>query len=380
MLVRKRKIALALQWSFMAHRENILGALDYAAKAEHWDLYRIDGDPILHYTQLAGIKCDGILTNIHDERYLSALDDMSCPIVRVDNIVEAGGIPGVFPDDAAVGRFAAQYFLERRFSDFAVLTYPGEVFGQERIAAFMEEVKPHPCHVIELSDLRDANRYKYALKKFKEKDEPTAVFAVDDDLAIHLIYEARCLGIAIPDSLSVLGVGNNEFVCRKSVIPLSSIVLPERECGYDAARMLDELLDGKSVADRTLLPLKIVTRQSSDYFAVGDKLIARALRIIHSEFETPVSVGTLAKDISVNRRTLERRFRRVMKVSPLEEVMRVRMSRAQRMLLHSDKRIIEVAYEATFPDLKSMEIQFEKRLGMSPKVYREQAGAGLDYE
>jgi len=357
----------------MAHCENILGVLDYAAQADHWEVYRDHGDPIIYPNHLASTGCDGIATNIHSKEALRLIQEIEKPTVRVDNFFDLKEIPGVFPDDKAIGKLAAQYFLSRHFTEFAVVTYPEEPFGQLRAQAFRDALAPHHCSFTEISDRWNSNLFSYTIENFLQQlNSPTALFAVNDDLATIIIYHARKYGICVPEDLSVLGAGNNKFDCRKAMVSLSSINLPERECGYQAAQMLDDLIDGKHVETKVLPPIDIASRRSTDYFAVNDKLVARALRIIHAKRNGSLSIADLAAELAVNRRTLERRFRHVMKMSPLEEVMRMRMSRAKRMLRHTPKRIIEIAHASGFPDLKSMESQFANRDNMTPEDFRKQ--------
>lgn len=369
--MKKRKIVLSLNWSFENHQENVLGALDYASESKNWNLLRNLGDPLIRLRNLPHITFDGIVANIQDQNQLNILQQTDRPIVRVDNITDTKDVPGVFPDDQAIGKLAAQHFLSRNFTNFAVVTYPEEPFGQIRAKSYMESLAPHQCHLLEISDRWDADKFKETIETFlMQQNRATAIFTVNDDLATTIIYHALKLGIRIPEDLSVLGTGNNEFTCRKAMVGLSSIRLPERKCGYMAAQMLDNLLDGKKVATQTLPPIDIISRRSTDYFAVNDNLVAQTLRTIHAARNIPVTINDLTTELSVNRRTLERRFRKVMHKSPLEEVMQMRMSRAKRMLEHTQLTIIEISLAAGFPDLKSMETQFNKRENSTPEEYK----------
>jgi len=310
------------------------------------------------------------VANIHSQHNLEQLKQKDVPIVRVDNFVDLD-IPSVFPDDTAIGKLAADYFLSRNFSNFAAVTYPEEPFGQIRAKAFSTHTAPSNCQILEISDRWEEARLKEAIESFLRKLPPqTALFAVNDDLATIIIYHARLLKLKIPSQLAVLGAGNTEFTCRKAMIDLSSIRLPDRNCGYKAAEMLQDILDGKKVTTKTLRPIDIVTRTSTDHFTVEDKIVAQALRLIHAKSNKPITIDYLTRVLSINRRTLERRFRKSINKSPLEEVMLMRMSRAKRLLEHTNLTIIQISHDAGFPDLKSMGAQFQKRDNMSPETYR----------
>jgi len=370
--MKKLKIALALHWSFDSHRKNVLGALDYASNSNNWELYREMGDPLIRYKDLSNFTGDGIIANIHSKHQLELLSQREQPVVRVDNFIDTKNILGIFPDDKAIGKLAAEYFLSRNFTNFAVVTYPEEASGQLRASAFMDSCAPHQPRLLEISDRWEEDRFRETIENFlKQLKKPTAIYAVNDDLATIIIYHARKLKIKIPEKLSILGTGNSEFTCRKAMVDLSSIRLPERKCGFLAAEMLDNILKGKSVATKILPPIDIISRQSTDHFAVEDNLVAQALRLIHTKRNYPITIADLTTELSVNRRTLERRFRKAMNTSPLEEVMRMRMHRAKRLLEHTQLTIMEISHTAGFPDLKSMETQFNKRENATPEGWRE---------
>ena len=54
-------------------------------------------------------------------------------------------------------------------------------------------------------------------------------------------------GIAVPEQIAVLGVDNDELICRFCEPTLSSIVPSTQELGYLAASALDRLMNGEQV-------------------------------------------------------------------------------------------------------------------------------------
>lgn len=74
---------------------------------------------------------------------------------------------------------------------------------------------------------------------------PSAIFAADDMLARGLIAGLTCLGVKVPEEISVLGCddspGND-----KANIPLTSISLEAGEIGRQTLPLLFDLIDGKT--------------------------------------------------------------------------------------------------------------------------------------
>ena len=91
---------------------------------------------------------------------------------------------------------------------------------------------------------------------------PTAVFAANDVSAIQTIAVARSLGMKVPDDLSVVGFDNIPESALSDP-PLTTIDQSIQEMGFEAARLLVDLIDqpGRDPIHLTL-PTELVVRQS----------------------------------------------------------------------------------------------------------------------
>lgn len=74
-------------------------------------------------------------------------------------------------------------------------------------------------------------------------EPPTAVFCANDSLAIAVTVAARRTGIAIPTSLSVVGV-NNQAAAEEAVPPITSVDIPAEDLGREAMHLLLRMLAG----------------------------------------------------------------------------------------------------------------------------------------
>jgi hypothetical protein len=70
---------------------------------------------------------------------------------------------------------------------------------------------------------------------------------------------------SVPDQVAVLGVDNNEIICHLSNIPLSSVALTAEKGGYEAAELLDKLMQGRRNTKNLIeiKPSHVVTRAST---------------------------------------------------------------------------------------------------------------------
>ena len=144
---------------------------------------------------------------------------------------------------------------------------------QERIegyeAALREaEIPPNPHYILQLSE-SDAScevdpSERLLTDMLKMKEPPTALFAVNDQTALHLLEAAKRLGIAVPERLSIVGF---DWLLRW--LPgggeLTTVAQPFEEIGRTAAQRLLERI-GSSTAEvprHILLDAPLVIKASS---------------------------------------------------------------------------------------------------------------------
>lgn len=73
-------------------------------------------------------------------------------------------------------------------------------------------------------------------------DRPTAVFAADDMLARSVVASLHCLGVAIPDQISVIGYDDAPGDVDGPV-PITTVSLKTREVAQQAMRLLLDLIE-----------------------------------------------------------------------------------------------------------------------------------------
>jgi LacI family transcriptional regulator len=170
-------------------------------------------------------------------------------------------------------------------------------------------------------------------------------------------------------------VGNDELECRLTAPWLSSIAVPSQQIGFEAAALLDRLMGGQPAPGRPVLlpPLRVVTRHSTDIMAVEDETVQSALQYIRDHARAPIRVEDLADALAVGRRSLERRFRRLLNRSVLAEINRTRSEIAADLLGDTHLPIASVARQAGFTSIRQLDVVFARLRGMTPTAFRRQA-------
>jgi LacI family transcriptional regulator len=353
------------------------GIAKYARGMMDWDLnwqVRLDEIPPEQLRHEINLAPDGIITTIHKPELRSVLQQFACPVVYVGPVMGRDGVPFVGIDNGKVGTMAADYFGARGFKSFgcAFFDQPNQRWRKEAFGSQLQEKGAHPVSSYCVRSLHE--NVPDLCAWLGKLNLPAAVFCTNDVLGCHVSYCARLAGLHVPNQIALMGVDNDEPRCLLAHPPLSSIKLPNAALGNAAAQQLDVQMRGGNPLSESLLlpPLEVITRSSSDIFAVQDPQVARALQVIRQRFSEPLAVDDILKGIPVSRRQMERRFCDVLDCGILDILHQIRVDRARELLLHSKLSVTEIAFGVGFGSLASFYRIFSSVAGMKPTVWRKQ--------
>lgn len=342
---------------------------------------------------------DGILSLITNPKDVRALENFpDLPLVDLskgwisNSMPEADRVSGlgkarVYYDNLKIGRMAAEHFLQRGFKHIAYLNGGDYWLEQERIPEFRKTVEEAGAkfHEIEyyknfppsskgtLQDHLDA--HQWLTRMMVELPKPLGIAITADDVASKLLQACDDAGVAVPEEVGVLGCDNDPMVCDYTPVPLSSVDNDWERIGYEAARLLDQIMDGGEIPKETLLipPKGVVTRLSTNILAVPDPQIAKALRFVWERFPEPIGTPEVAAAAGLNRRTLERGFRLHLGRSIGDEIMRVRLDRAKTLLAETNYKAHEIAELSGFSGIVAFSKAFMRVTGISPSAFRKES-------
>lgn len=100
------------------------------------------------------------------------------------------------------------------------------------------------------------------------------------------------------------------------------------------ARLIDRLIRNPEAEweDVMVMPLNIITRQSTDIYANNDPHIAEVLRYIHENISQKITVDDLVKLVPLSRRLLETRFKKGMGTSIYDYIIQTRIEKMMQLL------------------------------------------------
>lgn len=323
----------------------------------------------------------GLIAHVLPET-IDHVRDFGKPFVQILGNHSDGKIPAVDVDNVAVGHVAAEHFLDRGFKHYVFVGEAGAQYAMLREQGFREGlarmgITPlSPIFLPHETGARDWMINDELLRQHLAKlPRPLAVFAANDFSAAEVARVCVRNNIAIPDDIALLGADNDDVLCCTWRPAVSSIKLPFERIGYEAAQLIEKMLKGKPVQKKTILlpPLGVVTRPSSDILAIDHPDVATAVRYIRENVGKAVGVKDLLREVMVSRRALERSFREVLNRSPHQEIRRVQLETAKRLLAETDLPMSDVAASSGFSDSTYLSIVFHQQMGMTPSAYRKEA-------
>lgn len=202
-----------------------------------------------------------------DEALCEMLKSQSCPYVRIASLELDAPAHIVRTHDADGAAQAARHLASLGHTRIAHIHGPKSFrSAHQRLAGFKEGLREFGL-VLE-DDLTIEAGYTFdsgvraADNLLSRSNRPTAIFAGNDEMAIGIFASARKLGLSIPDDLSIVGFDDTPMASR--IAPaLTTVRLPIRDMGAEAARAVLKLISGQEVTENQSFNPEIIVREST---------------------------------------------------------------------------------------------------------------------
>jgi LacI family transcriptional regulator len=370
------------------HRRRVLMALGYYDHQLHRGIVRyarqagwILDTSMAHYGVIPEHwQGDGILTLLLESRpdVVRYVRRQRVPVVAVSADVPDPRIPRVLLDNRRIGQLGAEHLLERGFTNLAFYRFSAIADVCTREAGFRQAVEAagHRCWLLDwhATARRRPRRhwFQWLQEQLLKLPLPLGIMAQSDNRAAHLVSACEAVGLAIPEQVAVVGVDNDEYACEFAPVPISSVDSGRETLAYEAAALLDRLMDGPTPPGEppTIAPKGVVVRRSSDTLAIGHKAVARALSFIWEHFAEPIGVDDVVTASHMSRCGIYRAFEKHVGRSIGDELARKRVEHAKRLLAESNEKLHRVACAAGFSGGEHLSRAFLRLVGQSPSAYR----------
>ena len=103
----------------------------------------------------------------------------------------------------------------------------------------------------------------------------------------------------------------------------------------------------------------------------GDPLVTKAQKWIEQHYTESIDYDRLAGKFRISRRSLERRFKQAVGITPLGYLQQLRVETAKRLLEEGSQSFNEITYQVGYEDIPFFRKVFVRRTGLRPKEYQQ---------
>ena len=324
---------------------------------------------------------DGVLSMFLDEpimnSFLESLVRRKIPIVDLFGIKRRKGMGAVIHDNDALGHLAAEHFLNRGFRHAAFFASEWTRQHDERYASFAAAwrgTSPERWIWPEAPDWRPSRKAlaEWTLHKLHAVPKPIAIYTYNSYNAAFLARVCLDNGIAVPHNVAILSTNDTAIHnCRKPM-PISGIDRDEERKYRTAVELLERMMEGR--ADRntiiTIKPKGVITRRSTDVTAVDDATLRQAATIISRDLSAHFGPSAVAADLGISLRKLNAKSKSELGHSVLDEIARLRIEEAKRLILSSGDKLAAIAAATGFCNASYFSKVFKGITGLSPRAWR----------
>lgn len=378
-MIRPRRILIYSDLEHTARRQIVQGVGRYAREVHRWQ-------PMIPWADLdqwslpEGMKVDGVIAFPKTREDIDFLLGLRCPAVRVGPHFSEVKLPQVDWDDELAGQMAFEHLVGLGIKR---IVFVGEDFELSYVAKRLKGVRSAAAKHglgIEALELEPGGHKagkaavvtKGAVKWLKGMEVPFGVVAATDITGFDLLSALGVAAIEVPEQAAVISIGGDNVLCPFCDPALSSVELPGEQVGYEAARLLDRMIDKQKPEKQILVPpSRVVVRRSTDVVATGDGMVRRALTFIREHASEPIGISDVLAAVPLSRRPLELRFKRDTGRTLQKEIWRVRLERAKEMLIDTDLTVAEIAIRCGFSEPQRMTEVFGRELGIAPGAFRQ---------
>lgn len=326
-----------------------------------------------HFPEVDG--CIGTFHELVDQPLVDKILAAGKPVINMRPYPDPR-VAVVCCDEFAIGHLAFEHLHSLGLKHFAALQTPWADFVHQRVGGFVQtagkagfqvHLSPDnpPLYVI-------AEEHPRLKAWLEELPKPVGLFCTVIYPAMAALRACRAAGLTVPEEVSVVGVDRDDLLCNMLRPKLSTIDTGAFRIGYEAASLAMQMLRGRPCPKKPLIfpPGEVIVRQSTNVLAIENADLAAAVRFIGQFACKGIGVKDILAHVPVSRRVLERRFKQVLGRTLHDEIIRVRIQEARKLLAQTNLTILEVSLRCGFSTLSDFCKVFKIHTGLTPREYR----------
>lgn len=325
---------------------------------------------------------DGIISLLHTPKMNPGLTAFikahpKCPTVDLSMNDPTIDLPRVLQDNPGIGKAGAEHLVSLGCRSLGFVIRQRNHFHQERYEGFREAAKKLGIKTILLRAPSNFVTHKsspdWLLRHLPDDERPIGIMAAADYLTQWVSKACAIANLSIPEDIALLGVDNCREICELAPVSVSSIGNNAFQHGYQGAKLLQDLLDGKPAPKDPIRvpPGALYIRQSTSIMATQHPHVATALRYIADHFENhELTPKLVAAQVPMSERRLHDAFVKYIGRSIYQDILERRIQAALHLIKETDRKLWDISEDSGFGSPEMMSRLFSRKLGHSPSSFR----------
>ena len=325
---------------------------------------------------------DGIIAMIESDDTFEYLRSKNIPLVDLGLRDHQIPIPRMITDNEKIGKLAAEHLREFGHKEIFVIDHGKNMMFKERLKSLQKYSRINNCKVTILKSATEIqNEILYEIEEILDKrgqklrESSLGFFAYNDSIAADLISLCLRNDIRVPENIAILGVDNDDLIISSLILGLSSVDSDQEGLGKSAAKLMQKLLNTKDFKDNQAIyrhaPKGVITRRSTDCYAVRNPLVSNALHWIKNNFYKGIQATDVAAAMNVTQQGLQKAFAKSYIRSPGNEIRHQRLEAVAFLLKTTNANLNTIAKNCGFYSANSLINSFRKKFNTTPGKYRE---------
>jgi LacI family transcriptional regulator len=379
---RLPRVLLLVETTNTQGMEILTGINRYVEEHRPWSIYfqeRAITSPIPNWTWTW--NGDGIIARSATHAIHKRFNEMGIPRVELCGVPQLDA-NRVGYDSAQVSQLAVDHLKRCGLTNFGFFAFGMPWWIKSALTSFREALQDAPCDTFVslkrgqgIYPLWNESDHKQVAHWVQSLPKPIGIFSPAGNSARTLLNICRETDVPVPEQVAVI-CGVEDPILNRAISPsLSAIEIDMIRLGYEAAAMLDELMQSDSPPnDRQMLlsepSPRLVARESTNTIVVDNPDIAKAVRYIRDHACSGITVREVADAACMGYRTLERQFTKLLGFTPAHEIHRVQLAHAKFLLSATDVSIESIGPKCGFSSRKYFLTFFRRHEGCTPAQFR----------
>ncbi|MGR6874314.1 LacI family DNA-binding transcriptional regulator [Pseudomonas sp. HK3] len=194
------------------------------------------------------------------------LRSIHSPLVMTCAYTPEDSIYNVFIDNTAAANKVVSHLLSKGHKKIGCIVGYKNTITQQRYEGFCQAMKAHGLDVnaswVVEGEFSSESGFTAAQKILEQDDRPTAIFSINDEMAMGALQAIKAQGLKVPEDIALVGFDDIRF-SEYTDPPLTTVSQNGIDMGCHAMRMLIELMSGKQPRKvKQELDYELVIRQS----------------------------------------------------------------------------------------------------------------------